>query len=168
MTIRIEQVDLIMQRANVGYAEAKDALEKCNGSMVDALVYLEGQNKVKPNKKKECEHKFIDGTMNLIRKGNRTKFIIRKREKDVLNIPVNVAIIAGLLAAPVAAAGIVLALLTSHRIRIEKEDGAGVQANEIFDKVSSAVESARDSITSSMGSSREGAGTDPTNGPAAE
>ena len=40
MTIQIEQVDLIMQRANVGYSEAKEALERCGGSTVEALVYL--------------------------------------------------------------------------------------------------------------------------------
>ncbi len=146
MTIKIEQVDLIMQRANVGYAEAKEALESCGGSTVDALIYLEKQNKVKQKKKRECESSIMDKTTNLVRKGNRTKFIIRKKEKDILNIPVNLAIIAGIFAAPVAAAGILLALLTSHRIRIEKEDGAGIQANDIMDKVSNAVETAKESF----------------------
>ncbi len=148
MTIKIEHVDLIMQRANVGYAEAKEALEKCNDSIVDALVYLENQDKVKPRKTKECGHGMADSITNLIHRGNRTRFILRKKEKDALNVPVNVAIIAGILAAPVAAAGILLALFTSHRIRIEKEDGKGVQANEIFDKVSSAVETAKESFSS--------------------
>jgi len=146
MTIKIEQVDLIMQRANVGYAEAKEALDKCGGSMVDALVYLEKRNKVRQRKTRGSEGSVMDKAANLISKGNRTKFIIRKKEKDILNIPVNLAIIAGIFAAPVAAAGILLALLTSHRIRIEKEDGAGIQANDIMDKVSHAVETAKESF----------------------
>jgi hypothetical protein len=149
MTIQIEQVDLIMQRANVSYAEAKEALERCGGSTVETLVYLENQNKVKQKKHKECAHGMMDGAAGLIRKGNRTKFIIRKKGNDVLNISVNVAIVAGIFAAPVAAAGIALALLTSHRIRIEKEDGAGIQANDILDKVSNAVETAKDSLSAS-------------------
>jgi hypothetical protein len=148
MAIQIEQVDLLMQRANVGYAEAKEALERCGGSIVDALVYLENQNKVKQRRNKECGKGFVDGFTNLIHKGNHTRFILRKKERDALNIPVNVAIIAGILAAPVAAAGILLALFTGHRIRIEKEDGTGVEANEIFDRVSSAVETAKESFSS--------------------
>jgi hypothetical protein len=50
-------------------------------------------------------------------------YYLGKGGRDALNIPVNVAIIAGILAAPAAVAGILLALFTSHRIRIEKEDG---------------------------------------------
>jgi hypothetical protein len=38
--------------------------------------------------------------------------------------------------------------LNRHRIRIEKEDGSGVQANEILDRVSSAVENAKESFSS--------------------
>jgi len=148
MTIQIEQVDLIMQRANVGYSEAKEALERCGGSTVEALVYLEKQNKVKQRKTKECGQGMADSVANLIRKGNRTRLIIRKGGRDALNVPVNVAIIAGILAAPAAVAGILLALFTSHRIRIEKEDGSGVQANEILDRVSSAVENAKESFSS--------------------
>lgn len=148
MTIDIQQVDLIMQRANVSYGEAKEALERCDGSIVDALVYLEKQDKVKQRKTSECGNGAMDKASNLIRKGNRTKFIIRKKEKDALNVPVNVAILAGILAFPVAAAGILLALFTNHRIRIEKEDGAGVQANEILDKMSNMVESTKKNLSS--------------------
>lgn len=45
MSISIEQIDLLRKRANVGYKEAKEALEKCNGDIVEALSYLEEQNK---------------------------------------------------------------------------------------------------------------------------
>lgn len=148
MNIQIEQVDLLMQRANVGYAEAREALERCDGSIVDALVYLEKRNKVKQTRNKECGKGIVDGFTNLVHKGNHTRFILRKKDRDALNIPVNVAIVAGVLAVPVAAAGILLALFTGHRIRIEKEDGTGVQANDILDRVSSAVETAKESFSS--------------------
>ena len=46
--ITLEQIDLIMQRANVSYAEAKEALEQCGGDTVEALLLLEKANKVKP------------------------------------------------------------------------------------------------------------------------
>ena len=36
-----EKVELLRQKANVTYEEAKDALKACNGDMLDAMVYLE-------------------------------------------------------------------------------------------------------------------------------
>ena len=42
--ITLEQIDLIMKRANVTYTEAKEALEKCGGDTVEALIYLESMN----------------------------------------------------------------------------------------------------------------------------
>jgi hypothetical protein len=156
MTIRIEQVDLIMERARVGYAEAKAALEKCEGSIVDTLVYLEEQNKVKQRPAGQAGSSLVDNAMGLIKKGNHTRFVIRKKGKDIINLSVNIAIVVGLFAAPVAAAGIVLALFTGHRIRFEKDDGSAVQANVILDKVSSAVESAKESLASNRNEGTQG------------
>ncbi|WP_369702635.1 UBA domain-containing protein [Clostridium moutaii] len=48
MTISIEQIDSLRKRANVNYKKAKEELEKCNGDLVEALLYLEEQNKIKP------------------------------------------------------------------------------------------------------------------------
>ena len=44
--ITLEQIDLIMQRANVSYAEAKEALEQCGGDTVEALLLLEKAHKI--------------------------------------------------------------------------------------------------------------------------
>ncbi len=43
----LEKVEKLRQRANVSYEEAKKALEDCDWDMLDALVLLEGQGKVK-------------------------------------------------------------------------------------------------------------------------
>ena len=42
MEITLEQIDLIRQRTGAGYKEARQALERAGGSLVDALVMLEG------------------------------------------------------------------------------------------------------------------------------
>lgn len=47
---QLEKVEKLRQRANVTYEEAKQALEACNWDLLDAMVYLEKQGKVKePN-----------------------------------------------------------------------------------------------------------------------
>ena len=43
----LEKVEKLRERANVSYEEAKEALEKSNGDLLDAIVYLERQGKVK-------------------------------------------------------------------------------------------------------------------------
>lgn len=43
--ITIEQVEKLQQRANVSYEEAKEALEKCDGDILEALIMLEKEGK---------------------------------------------------------------------------------------------------------------------------
>lgn len=146
MTSKLEQVDLLRKRANVGYEEAKAALERCDGDIVEALILLEKDNKMKiENKPKSCS-KFVSGVKNVIRKGNRTKFIIRGKNSDLLNLPLTVAVIITIVATPVVVIGVPAALLTNHRIKIEKENGEDTEVNKLFDKMSSAVNSVTEKL----------------------
>ena len=43
----LEKVERLRERADVSYEEAKKALEECNVDLLDAMVYLEKQGKVK-------------------------------------------------------------------------------------------------------------------------
>ena len=43
----LEQVEKLRERANVSYDEAKAALDATNGDLLEALIYLEKQGKVK-------------------------------------------------------------------------------------------------------------------------
>ncbi len=148
MTGNLEQIDLIRQRANVGYEEAKAALEKCNGDIVETLVLLEKENRTKPGKKpKDCS-KFMNGVKEIIHKGNRTKLVIRGKNSDLVNLPLTVAVIVTIFATPVVIIGIPAALLTKHKIKIEKEDGEDTEINKVFDKMSTAVNSFTDRICS--------------------
>jgi len=42
-----EKVEKLREKANVSYAEAKEALELAGGDLLDAMIYLEQQGKVK-------------------------------------------------------------------------------------------------------------------------
>lgn len=142
MKITLEQIDLLRKRANVSYEEAKGALEKCNGDIVEALVYLEKDDKVK----KKCEYtgKFMQNLKGIIKKGNETKFVIKNSKTTVLNIPLTLAILTTIFATPFAIIGLILAILTKHKIKIERVKGNGLEINKVFDKMTSAV----DNITS--------------------
>lgn len=48
--VTLEQVEELRQRANISYDEAKAALEETNGDMLEAIINLEKQNRIKPPK----------------------------------------------------------------------------------------------------------------------
>ena len=41
MTVSLEKVDQVIERTQVSYERAKEALEKCNGDVVVAIVLIE-------------------------------------------------------------------------------------------------------------------------------
>ena len=91
--ITLEQIDLIMQRANVSYAEAKEALEHCNGDVVEALLYLEKIDGIKTHKPVSS----TDKVASFIDKLNATAFIMKKKDRTYVNVPLSVALIISLL-----------------------------------------------------------------------
>ncbi|WP_049040735.1 DUF4342 domain-containing protein [Clostridium sporogenes] len=145
MNVSLEQIDLLRKRANVSYEEAKEVLEKFDGDIIEALVYLEKNKKV--NEDFGCESKFFNKIKMLIRKGNKTKVVVRKKEETVLKVPVNVVILCTALAFPVTIAATIIALVTKHTIRIEKNSGEDSKVNDILNKVSTKVNDIVDDLS---------------------
>ena len=154
MNTNLEQIDLLRERTGVSYGEAKEALEKNNFDIVEAIVYLEKENKIKKCCIEEFEEsncKKVFGTVKgIIKKGNRTSFIIKKKDNVILNIPVTVAVIVGVVAPPVALIGIPLAIITNHRIKIQKENGENSEVNNVIDKVSDTVNTAKNKLAKEL------------------
>lgn len=128
-TITLEQIDLVIQRANVSYSEAKEALEACDGDVVEALLYLEKTDRVQPIKEKE---KSTDKVVSFIDQLNATKFIMKKKERTYVNIPLSIALIAIILCFHVSIVTIVIALIFGVRISIVGE-------NDVADKINSTI-----------------------------
>lgn len=130
-TITIEQIDLIMERANVSYSEAKAALEQTNGDVVEALLLLEKEEKIKTHTvaasstRKEKITSFID-------KLNATSFIMRKKDRTFVDVPLSVAIILILCTFYVSIIGIILALLFGIKLEFKGE-------NEVAEKINSTI-----------------------------
>lgn len=45
--VTLEQVEKLRERANISYDEAKEALEKTNGDILEAIINLEKENRIK-------------------------------------------------------------------------------------------------------------------------
>ncbi|MEA4826183.1 MAG: DUF4342 domain-containing protein [Clostridium sp.] len=147
MSINLDQIDLLRERTGVSYNDAKEALEKTNYDLVEALVYIEKTHNLKTTKKVCCENDIMPKLKSLVKKGNETRFIVKKKENVVMNVPVTVAGITTIVAFPLAVTGVLLALVTNHKIKLEKMDGEDVKATIIFDKMSSAVNNVKNELS---------------------
>lgn len=112
---KLEQIEKLRERANVSYDEAKIAYEKSDGDLLDAIIYLERQGKVKApaedgyyNSKQshtpEPEANESDGFkdtlervgkffVDLLHKGNTTFFEVVKTDESLIKFPVTVFVL---------------------------------------------------------------------------
>ncbi|MBR1586159.1 MAG: DUF4342 domain-containing protein, partial [Clostridia bacterium] len=105
-----EMVEKLRQKANVSYEEAKAALETSDWDILDALVLLESEGKVKdgeaefttqqkPVEKvqnhdaKEGLNKVLATLKKLFQKGNTNQLVISRHNKEVVSMPITVAVI---------------------------------------------------------------------------
>lgn len=131
--ITLEQIDLIMQRANVSYSEAKEALEQTNGDIVEALLLLEKNEKIKVDShQKSAAHR--EQINNFISKLNATSFIMYKHERCFIDVPLSIAILSALFCLPFSIVAIVLALVFGVRISIKGENDLATKINSTFDQ----------------------------------
>ena len=113
MEITIEKIDLVKDRTGCTYAEAKEALEKAEGNVVDAIIALED--------KANIDHDRITGESlkdsriflkmkEIVDKGNVSRIVVSKGDKTVVNFPVTAGVIGTLLVPWGAILGIVAAM----------------------------------------------------------
>ena len=130
MEITLEKIELVKDRTGVGYKEAKEALEKTDGSVVDAIILIEDtiDESTKEGEKKNVE--ILNTVKEAVRKGNVSKIVIKKGDEIVMNLPVNIGIIGTVLFPWAAIGGCIAALGTKCSIELVKEDGAVVNVSE--------------------------------------
>ncbi|MPM67630.1 hypothetical protein SDC9_114554 [bioreactor metagenome] len=131
----------------MSYEEAKAALEICNDDLVEALVYLERQKKINTNTCYGEETSFGTKVKELIKKGNNTKFMVKKKEDVVLSMPVTGATIITVIAPYVTVGGLLVAFFTGHRVKFQGKNGECTGVNSVFDKVANTVDNVKKDFT---------------------
>lgn len=127
MEIDIEKVDIVRERMRVSYAEAKEALEKSDGNVVDAIIYLEGKQKNVFDNVSDAGNEFVEGIKKIVKKGNVNRIRIKKDGKVLLDIPVNAGVVGGAIGvfylAPLMAIGAIAAVVSKVEVEIERPGG---------------------------------------------
>ena len=130
MEITLEMVDLVRERTGVTYEEAKAALERANGDVVDAIIAIEKGSSTEVDVGEKL-NSLIEKIKAAVQKGNVNRIRILRGEEELANIPVNAGIAGGVLGVlagpgvliPVAIAGVVAKFGFNCRFEILKEDG---------------------------------------------
>lgn len=150
--VTLEKVDELRKRTGISYEKAKEALEVCDGNLLDALIYVEKSNyssetnndynQFEENKNAMSIDELKAWFKELIGKGNVTRIKIKKDDTELIDIPVNAGIAAGVIAIiipQILAAAFIAAIATQITIEITKEDGSVEVVNKYVSKVASDV-----------------------------
>ena len=155
MEITLEKIEIVKDRTGSTYAEAKEALEAAEGSVVDAIIAIEG--------KMNEEHDKVDGgslkdspifakMKEIVDKGNVSRILITKNEKTIVNFPVTAGVIGAVLVPWGAILGIVAALGAQCSIDFVDAEGKVI---DIDGKVIGAYDKARGNVLKSVDKAQE-------------
>lgn len=160
-----EMVEKLRQKANVSYEEARAALEQCEWDILDALVLLENEGKVKEDRNasqntaqkkeksrtvmhvemedgawKEGLKKFWKFVCRLFQKGNANSFLIRnKRGEEAASMPITVLVLLLILCWPLSLVILVLGLFMNYRYSFQGPD-ISTKVNDAMNKAADAVQ----------------------------
>ncbi len=173
----LEKVERLRERANVTYEEAKKALEECSWDLLDAMVYLEKQGKVKkpgtgnystqyeePEEIREAAdrkkssggitdmlNRFFRWCAKMVQKGNETYFKVEKDGKTKISIPVTVFVILVLLFFWAIFLLMVIGLFVGCRYSFEGVDEVKLNINHAMDKAADMADSIKEEFNGKDG-----------------
>ncbi|MDY6037758.1 MAG: DUF4342 domain-containing protein [Eubacterium sp.] len=131
MEITLEKIELVRDRTGVTYKEAKEALEKSGGNVVDAIIAIEETVDTMESKTaKAKKDALIQRMKEIVAKGNVSKIVVTKGEDTLLNIPLNVGILGTVIAPWGMIAGVVAAFGFRCKIEFIKDDGTSIDISE--------------------------------------
>lgn len=132
MEITLEKIELVKDRTGVSYKEAKEALEKAKGSVVDAIIDIEETiDESGKGKMSEGGLQLVEKLKELVRKGNASRIIIKRDGDVVLNLPLNIGIIGTVFATWQMVVAVLVAFGTKCEIELVKDDGSIIDISEM-------------------------------------
>lgn len=160
-----EMVELLREKANVTYEEAKNALEAANWDLLDAIVLLEREGKtgkssaaystqapeeppVEEEKPRRSEFrdnmkKLAGWICHLIEIGNRNSFVVKKGEKETLSLPVTAAVALLCVSWPITVLLLIVGLFSGCRYSFRGPHLGNETVNNVMNKVNDAAESVK-------------------------
>ena len=166
-----EMVEILREKANVTYEEAKAALELADWDLLDAMLLLEKEGKVadgttasystrpeekEPEKKSRHENNITSAfrwLMNTLRKlvriGNSNHFVVTHKEKEHLSLPVTVLAILLICFFWTTVAVLAIGLFCGLRYNFKGPNLGKDSINDAMNKAADAAENVKQEIRNS-------------------
>ena len=153
MEINLEKIELVKDRTGCTYSEAKEALERTEGSVVDAIIAVEetmnkGYDAVDGGSLKDSP--IFAKIKEIVDKGNVSRILVSKDDKTIVNFPLTAGVIGALLVPWGAIVGIIAALGTQCSIDFVNEKGEVIDINGkvvgVYDKAKETAQKGVDKI----------------------
>ncbi len=143
--ITLEKIDIIRERTGVSYREAKEALEKSNGNVLEALIDFD-DNKKDSKWTEEFSVRsgeVIDKVKGLIYEGNVNKISVKSEGRTLVEIPVTFGAIGAMVLPHLAVLGVLVAMFKRCTIEVVRNDGSKVET-EVSDQDTAGEEGKQD------------------------
>lgn len=166
-----EMAELLREKANVSYEEAKCALELSNWDLLDAMLLLEKEGKVDADaaaaystKKEEKQEKekprresnvrsalrwLFDALRKLVRIGNSNYLVVTHKEKEHISLPVTVAAILLICFFWATAAVLAVGLFCGLRYSFRGPNLGKDSINDAMNRAADAAENVKEEIKNS-------------------
>src|SRR5665648_408866 len=94
----LNKADELVKRTGCSYEEAKNALQKSDGDLLEALIYIE-KHQSKEEKFKNKSEDLVEEIKKIVKDVNATRIIILKEDETLVNIPISAGAV-GVIIAP--------------------------------------------------------------------
>lgn len=170
---RNEMIEVLMKKAKVSSEEAEEVLQKCDGDLLDSIIYLEREGKIrndetnriievaevrKEENKKESEEKqkkksggigevigrIFKFVGNVIGKGNENNFEITKEGKKPIKISLTIAVLLLIIAFWPVVVLLIVGLFSGYKYSITGSDIKTDKVNNILNKASKSADNIKD------------------------
>jgi hypothetical protein len=129
MDEKMDIIDEIVKRTDATYKEAKEAYEKSDEDLLNAIIYLEE----KKGKKTRSDDDVLEELKKLVKEVNASKIIVKKDEETIINLPITAGAIGLVLAPLLSIGGLTVAMLSKYEVIIIAKDGTKYNLNKKFE-----------------------------------
>lgn len=126
--ITLEKIDIIRDRTGVTYREAKEALEKSNGNVLEALIELDETKDTKWTEEISVRSgEVIEKVKGLIYEGNVNKISVKSEGRTLVEIPVTFGALGAMVLPHLAVLGVLVAMFKRCTIEVIRNDGSKIE-----------------------------------------
>ena len=172
----LEKAEKLLEKTGVSYTEAKEALDNSDGSLLDALVYLEKQGKVEtppgggfysgadPSDKRKHESdkrknyaregegfsslmkRFGHFCLYVLDKGMKNHLVAKKNEEHLFSVPAIIFVLLLIIFFYITLPALIISLFCGVRYRFEGPDLERESVNKVMDTASDLVDDVKKSF----------------------